>query len=169
MMKKLIPGETVHLQDIGLDVTVYPAGFTHLRKFGTELGALMQMMGPKTKISKDEFKIGMDLMAELIPFVMTNCLDLVRECVVFPEGVAGWDDLAHWHVPPIVEAWIEVNFGDEGKVKPWLTMVERVVSMISGQKMSISEIFSKSSLRQGTTSTPSTTASDPAGPIEGGA
>lgn len=149
-LKVLFPGRKMPLGDTGLVVTVVPLGFRHLRRFTRTIsGAVMHMMSLKIKVDEkaDEKQIAeakkAAIMAQLIPYILENAFELFAECVVMPNGVA-LDDVPHWEIAPLLEAWITESFGEERKWLPWKEAVERIVTQVTGKKFSFSETASNS-------------------------
>lgn len=147
-VKVLYPGVEVVLES-GAVAKVFPLGFKHIRKFSTQIsGALLTLMNQKipANIAKDPAaaKAFQDAMfAKIVPYVLTNLLDLLEDCVVL-EG-AKVEDLPHWEVAKITEVWVIESFGEEKKRRPWVAAVENIFAQVTGEKRQISEIFSPSS------------------------
>jgi len=70
-----------------------------------------------------------------VPIVIKRLLPLVASCIEGLDIMA--PRLPHWVVPQLVQAWIEESFGDEKKVRPWVTLVEQVVLRTTGQTIGI--------------------------------
>lgn len=149
-LKPLFPGREVVLQ-CGATAIVYPLGFRQIRKFSNEVvGMLMQIMDTKIppNIAADPVlaKQFQDKMfAKILPYALTNLLDLVSDCVKFEPADCTIDDVPHWDVALIIEAWVIESFGEEQKRLPWIAAVENVFAQVTGKKVKISEIFSKPS------------------------
>ena len=37
-----------------------------------------------------------------------------------------------WVFPTVAKEWFDESFGDEGKVKPWVTLIDQVVERFTG-------------------------------------
>lgn len=153
-------GRKVDLGD-GQAAYVFPVGARHLVKFSkgikTALVKLSQVEVPKGS-SKDQMARAVGL--EAIPIIAEDLLDLVKDTTVLGlldqdddfhvDEDASFDDLEHWNLPPLIEEWLDLSFGEDRKRKPWLQAVEKAIHRLTGEKMSISEMFSKDSSQQDT-------------------
>lgn len=156
-LKPLFPGRTVPLEveidgkAVTLHAVVYPLGFKHLRRFSKDVtGAIMAMVGTRVPDNLKNDPVAAAafsnrIMMQLIPYAIDNLLDLVKECVTFETKGFEIDELPHWHVATLVEAWIIESFGEEKKWRPWIAAVENVYAQVTGTPKKISEIFSKGS------------------------
>ncbi|PHR91968.1 MAG: hypothetical protein COA69_09390 [Robiginitomaculum sp.] len=139
-MKVLFPGTVLTLAKIG-DVTVFPLGITHISRFNSAIEGLL----PRIAVQVDLSSLGTamkDLLPMIMPILLGECLDLLDECVV---GVNLRDPhIPHWILPQVAEAWMEESFIGEGKMDPWIQAVEGTIEKMTGQKIGISEMFSKS-------------------------
>lgn len=156
-LSPLFPGREVELEvelPTGRSIvvaTVYPLGFRHLRRFSKDVtGAINAVVGmrvPENLRSDPAAAAAFTnrVLMQLVPYAIDNLLDLVKECVVFKDGVAEVDDLPHWHVATLVEAWIIESFGEEKKWRPWIAAVENVYAQVTGNRKKITEIFSRDS------------------------
>jgi len=152
-LKPLFPGRNVELDVNGTKVlvTVYPLGFRHLRRFSKDVtGAVMAIVGTKVpeNLKSDPAAaaaFSQRVMMQLVPYAIDNLLDLVAECVTFETPDVVIDDLPHYCVAPIIEAWLLESFGEEKKWRPWLATVENVYAQVTGKQKKITEIFSSAS------------------------
>lgn len=148
--KILFPGVEVVFEG-GYVARVYPLGFKHIRKFSTQIaGALMTLMDTKVpkKFADDpaSAKAFQDAMfAKIVPYVLTNFLDLLADCVVMEPKEVKIDDLPHWDVAKLAEVWLIESFGEEKKRLPWVAAMENVFAQVTGERKKMSEIFSPSS------------------------
>lgn len=167
-VKTLLPGESF-TSDVGVDVTVYPMGVVHLKKFSNQIATAMSIVG-RTPIKKgaSQKEIGGQIAATLAPFLLTEAMDLIEACVKISEKSVKFDDLPHWDMPKIVELWIEQSFGDEKKWRPWVTAIDRAVTKATGSPFSILEMLSSSSSQLVTPAPTSSTAASPDSPTEDG-
>lgn len=148
-------GTEVAIPETGVKVTVYPMGLGHLRKFSASLGDAVGILG-RVDVSKDadEDAILSALLPQLVPYVLTHLTELVEECVVIEPDEITLEQLPHWDLPPIVEAWIDASFGSKKKWAPWLTAIENLVRKITGKEMDL--------LTKLTSAMPSSSSSPPA-------
>jgi hypothetical protein len=141
------PGTEVQLTfakgETPLTVKVYPIGIRQLRKFTFQITTAMQTFASSgIEITQDaDGKINMapgawkQLAPMAVDIIIRDLLDLVEECVRFPEDEeGGFDSLFHWHVPLIVEAWIKENFDSEEKLNPWIEAVQTILSRLLGEQ-----------------------------------
>lgn len=163
-MRQLYPGRPVPLQ-CGLSVTVYPIGYRHLKKFSGLIGRGLAMLADQAgSLSGAEDGVrARVVMQSLLPLVLADGLELLGECVD-----TKLDDLPHWEIAPLAEAWVLESFGQENKYRPWLQAIENTVSNFTGKPFSISETLSKLSSPAATDSTTSSTTASPVVPTEAG-
>ena len=161
--KPLFPGTRIKLEDgIDLEITVYPLGVKHVKKFTDDIARIVNA-SQRIKVEKggDQKKIAEQFVMGLVPIIMTDALDLVKECTVIePQGAATFDELPHWVLPGIADAWIQESFGEEKKWRPWVTLIEKTITRVTGKPFSISEIWSKASSQTDTLSTTSSEGSN---------
>jgi hypothetical protein len=74
-----------------------------------------------------------EILRTMLPVVIGDLMDLVAECT---KGV-DVKRLAHWHVAPIAEAWIEESFADIKKLEPWIQMIDNLLEKMTGTKMNL--------------------------------
>jgi isochorismate synthase EntC len=158
-IEKLKPtGRCVDLEDDGLHAYVFPVGFRHLTAFTSKVKALLSAIGqikvPKGTKEEDALRI---LGLELAPHIIEHLSDLLKDTVVVCRKMAdgsvvgsqadgsygSLDDLQHWHVPSILEAWFDLSFGSQRKWKPWVQAVEKTIHTLTGKKVVLSETLSK--------------------------
>lgn len=132
--KKLYPGTNVPLED-GSSATVFPMGFLHISKFSKELTfALTTLSRVAIPVDATAEQKTAAIAAQMVPYIANNLLDLVSDCTKFSNPERGFENLAHWEVPEIIEAWIEESFGSEKKWKPWVATVERILNRFLNPK-----------------------------------
>ena len=148
--KPLFPGKQIKT-DLDVVITVYPLGVTHIKRFTEDITRIVNA-SQSIRVSKnaDKKQVAEQFVMGLIPLVLTDALELVKECTKV-EG-ADFDELPHWLLPDIASAWIEESFGEEKKWRPWVTLIESTISRVTKQTFSISEIWSKASSQQATDS-----------------
>jgi len=146
-LKPLFPGKEIVLNDQVVAI-VFPLGFKHIRKFSRDIsGALLTLMNSQIPEnirddSKAQKRLTDQMFQTLIPYAIDNLLDLISECIKFKPEEVKIDDLPHWDVAKLIEAWIIESFGEEKKYLPWIAAVENIFAQVTGEKKSISEIFS---------------------------
>lgn len=161
-LKVLMPGTKLENLQCGVTATVYPMGFVHMREFASDLvaafNAVARVAAPdkprndtKEERQRVEREFGERLIKSMAPMVTTQLLDVVARCVTFEAGVT-MDQVPHYDVPVIVEAWIMESFGTEDKWRPWLATMERLLTHFSGKEVRILEMLSKPSSPQDTPS-----------------
>lgn len=163
-LEQLFPGEIVELER-GIRAVVFPPGLVHLRRFSSDVVAVAVAVGEHAR------KPG-DIASRLIPYLISNASSMLSECVRIevPGGLrVKFEELPHWLVPPVLERWVDISFGDEAKLRPWKAAVEKMVEKATGRPFSISEIWSKRSSPQDTPDGTSSTAANLGSPTEAGA
>src|SRR5262245_51647261 len=135
----LNPGRRVELKDFGATAVVFPIGLRHLQKFSKEIAGLVGYLATVQVKSEEPRGLGLQYARAMAPFLMQNMLGLVAECVRLepPELKITLQDLPHWELPPIIEAWVQENFGEEKKWHPWLAAVESVIRTATGKDVRI--------------------------------
>ena len=153
-LRVLFPGTVVDLPE-GFSVTVYPLAFKQIKEFADKVASGIAMLTatsvpkasagatPKQKTQVEKVQNDM-LIQTLLPWVLSNAVDLVEKCVVFPKDIdIKLQDLPHYRLPPIIEAWVEESFIGEDKLRPWMAVVEHLTEKVTGKKIVVSEILSK--------------------------
>lgn len=186
----LYPGTEVVLDFVGIQgetsqvsAIVYPVSFRSLQAFTKvmlKMTDVISSMGstqiPKSlaeaaKSGDEKAKMEVnkimtrETLKALAPFVVSECLDLVKECV---KGV-DIEQLAHWHVAPIIEAWIMENFGSLGKLQPWIQAVDNLITQATGETPNLWETVSQSLSDMDIASVVSSTIGSQDSPTEDGA
>lgn len=154
-LKKIFPGESVRLQlspGEQLDVTVYPIGVRHIRKFAQGITYVAKQLDGLNAAGAG------GLIKFLLPVVLNDLLGLVNETT---KGIDLEDEhCPHWIAAPVVEAWLLANFGQPEMVEPWRTALDTISEKLTGEKMDWSGL----SERLSETATPSTASSTPSSP-----
>lgn len=165
--KALFPGTEVRLSCCV--ATVFPAGVKHARKLFTRVLPILQAVGGFAKRDgEDEKAHATRVSADMIPLALNQAIDIISDCVVLP-GKAKLDDLPHFDLPPIADAWIQASFGEERKWRPWLALMETTAARFNGgEAVSMSEIWSRVSSRLATASPTSSKSDGPTSPTEDG-
>jgi len=150
------------------EALVFPLGVIHLRKFNDKISKALLFIAQNVRFKKDASvdEIGMQIMAEVAPLMLTDLLDLLCDCVRFNPNTVKIDDLPHWDFPKIVEEWIDESFGTPEKRDPWMGAIERTVTRMTGSEFSISEMWSKDSSPGDGASTKSPESAKPESPTE---
>lgn len=150
------------------DALVFPLGVVHLRKFNERISKALLFIARNIRVPEKASteQIGIAVLSEIVPLLMTDLLDLLMECVRFSPNGVKMDDLAHWDLPPIIEMWIEESFGTEEKRDPWKRAIESTVARMTGQEISISAMLSKLSSQEDGASPKSPESSSPESPTE---
>lgn len=156
--KVLAPGRLVEVPGF-CKAKVYAIGPRHLKKYGKEVG---QAMAALIQIAiKPGVDVKIQLIMQMVPWVMSNCLDLVEECTKLQDPAVTWDALPHWALPEIIRAWLLENFDEEYKWGPWVAVAEQALKSVTGRTVEISETLSKLSSLLDTTSGTSSTVEPP--------
>lgn len=160
--EKLKPrGRKVSLSE-GRAAYIFPVGFRHLSKFTVQIQkairSLIAIEVPKSASQESMKKL---LGLESIPIIMNDLMGLVEDTTVLGildqddnfhrEEDSTFEDLPHWDVPAILEEWFELSFGEERKWSPWMKAIEKALLRLTGQKISLKEMFSKASSSSATT------------------
>lgn len=166
----LYPGFKLPVESVpGLEVRVYPLGFTHLKKYADRLGRLAavasQIEIPKSIPRNEQPAV---LLRALAPHLVKEVVEVVEECIVFPMAVTQneklmrfthpndpvkddpefdcyqvtMSDLSHEAVPEIVGAWVKASFSSKKHYGPWLDMVQNLLNRATGQQFNIMETIS---------------------------
>lgn len=148
-MRVMFPGVEIpiELPDGPLMVTVYPVGIRQMKKFVTAIagavGIIRGMDFNKDGTTDQHLK---QILPHLVPIILNDLFGLVKECTV---GI-DIEELPHWLVAPIVEAWVMESFGEEKKIRPWIQMFENLTEKATGQKTEIWATLSNTLSRVGT-------------------
>lgn len=156
----LLPGTEVETS-IGICVTVYPMGWKHMKKFSNMIMTAFGQAATYVSFDPDKLKneaymaeITQKLIGTIAPFAIMNMLDLVEACTKIPDEFAqeGFEveDLPMEDVAKVVDAWVTETFDGEGKMKPWVQLIEKVARVVFKKEISISDMLSKLSLQQDT-------------------
>jgi len=157
----LCPGKVVETS-VGVAVRVHPMGLTQMKKFSQAITLALAQASEMVKLDPEQLKdpqyLGAattKLMGSIAPFAIVNLLDLVADCChiedeeLVAQG-AKIEMLPAHDVACIVDAWVEETFEGEGKMKPWVDLVNRVLRVIFKKEVSISDMLSNYSSPQAT-------------------
>tara|TARA_Y100000114_G_scaffold153211_1_gene172773 strand:- start:627 stop:1079 length:453 start_codon:yes stop_codon:yes gene_type:complete len=137
-LKTLFPGRKVSIEAGGQNISfhVRPMAVSHFRRFKDAVSKALEKIGGTTLDSGS-------LMVTIIDLVADDLMDVINECV---DGIDLTDDHCPvWLFPQLATEWFEESFGDEGKVKPWVELIEKVVERFSGTKVNLWESLTASS------------------------
>lgn len=158
----LNPGTEVVLSDGTTKCHVYPISFKQIGKFATRIiGAISSIASalPSGKRMPTNDEVMAVLSSRAIPVVLSDLMDLVAECTRFDDKRT-IDDLPHWDVPLIIEAWIEENFSDPKKWTTWVTTIELLMEKVTKKPFSFKALMSETASKPSSPAdTPSTTSS----------
>lgn len=126
-----------------IQVMVFPVGVGHIRRFNKAVEDVLPKILNQIDVSrfKKDASIG-DFAPMIVPIVISDLLEIVAACIKGVDILS--DNFPHWHLPPLIEAWIDVSFGKEEKIRPWVEVVENVLAKLTGKKIGIWETLSKS-------------------------
>ena len=151
-LAELFPGKTIEINGNGrtIRVTIYPMAIKHFRTFKDSVTKAMEKIG-KAPAGGDWSSV---IMPIIVQIAADDLLDIVSECV---EGI----DLKHdrcpnWVYPIVVKEWVIESFGDEKKVRPWITLLEEMAERVGGQKVNIWQTLTQRSSSAGGASKTST-------------
>lgn len=138
--RALFPGQTLDLQvdeGVTLPIEISPVGFRHIKRYGAFIATALASLSRLDKDADQDVTI-----AHLVPVILTNGLGLLEDCVKVRGHKIGLEDLPHEYLPPIVETWLLESFFGERKWKPWVTMVENLMTHYTGENPKILEKLS---------------------------
>lgn len=165
-------GVRVTLDDNATAVYVFPVGVRHLGTFSRKIMDVLRKLG-NVKVNKDEVgdekAIAKAIGMEALPLIAEDLIELVEDTTVVGlldqddefhvDADLRFEDLNHWDLPPVLEVWFDLNFGEEKKRRPWIAAVEKALYRLTGQKLSMRGLFSQSSSEQDTDAKTSSTIS----------
>lgn len=129
------------------EALVFPLGVIHLRKFNERISKVLSYIASSVRFKEGatQDEIGLQILSEVAPLMMTDLFDLLSDCVRFNPNTVKLDDLPHWDFPLIIENWVDESFGTPEKRDPWMRAIERTFARMTGEEISISEMLSKRS------------------------
>lgn len=144
----LFPGRTVTVKDGGnaIEIKVKPMLVRHIRKFA---GPIERAVEKLVADGVDFSKLGESwplLFKHVAPLLLDDLFGLLNECTS-----ADLNNVPHWILPDVADAWIEENFGTEEKLRPWFAVVSKVLERLGNEKVDLWATVSKALLRPGTT------------------
>lgn len=119
----------------------FPVGARHLTVFTRNMAsfaqtvkALIDSQGPNGELQPRT------LAMSLIPLLSGDLLQLVDDVVVITPNEEEFQhlkirvmDLAHWHLPAIIDAVIEQSFADPNCLRPWVQVIDGLVTRVTGE------------------------------------
>lgn len=166
VLAAMFPGTTFEIKsdrsEDKLVATIYPMGIAHVRRFNKAVEDVLPKIAMQVPLNHLGGKLDLSTLAPMIvPIIIGDLLDLVNACV---DGVDLTDEkLPHWVLASIIQIWIEESFGDQGKVKPWIDIIDKTIAKMTGKNPQIWQTLCKLSSDSDTTSTTSSTVSG--GPV----
>ena len=137
----LFPGKTVEL-DINCHrfrVLVRPIAVAHFRRFKDAVNSSLE------KLTKSELGTA-DVFSTVITLIADDLMDVINDSV---DGIYLQDPRCPvWVFPTVAKDWFDESFGDEGKVRPWVDLIEQVVGRFSGTKLNLWDSLTQSSQEQ---------------------
>jgi len=121
----LFPGRTVELDINGhrFRVLVRPMAVAHFRRFKDAVNNSLQ------KLTQSELGTA-DIFSTVITLIADDLMDVINDSV---DGIDLQDPRCPvWVFPTVAKEWFDESFGDEGKVKPWVTLIDQVVERFTG-------------------------------------
>ncbi len=129
---------------LGFTVKVFRIGLKHFERHGRVLAGAVQMLATTSVNMKDSKSPGLQYLSFMIPYTMCNLLPLLAETVrIEPKEAMTWDEVPHFLIPDILEAWIDENFGTKEKWVPWVAVAEKMLNGLTDKTFAISETISK--------------------------
>lgn len=166
---------------MGADWQVYPLGLKQAPEFLTNLANIISQIGGVNLAFKDgeldiNDKKNQQMMLSLMPMLINSSMNLFYKCVSGkyedPETGETVDvsdrvgDLPHDEAVPLIEHWAEESFGSAKKIKPWMSLIDNLVSRVSGEPFSISGLASKGSSKTDTREKTSLNVNEMDGPMK---
>lgn len=149
---------------------VFSLGLHELQAVLSHTSTCTQIVAALTGLrGKGQEQFRATILGTALPLLASEGIDLVASTVTFtePEGMT-MQDVPHWELPLLLDAFIQHNFGEERKWRPWVAAVESWLSRITGEAVSILGTPSNSSAKPATASATSSPADGAAGPTEAG-
>lgn len=164
--------------DQGLVAYVFPLGVRHVFRAQDAFDKLFTKLASSGALEegRSEVEQASKMGLAVLPILTGECFQILAETTVVgkrddsgrfvPDYGFQLDLLPHWDMPDLAQAWWDHNFGEEKKRHPWVRLIEKLVSRLTGKKdFKISELLSRISLPSDTEETTSSTpGSTPATP-----
>jgi hypothetical protein len=136
------PGTEVTIGKPGMKVRVYPVPYRELRKFTKHISdAIRQLQSGITIVKRADGTVDPKTLKVLLPasveVIIDNLLELVSTCCQ-----PSIEEVPHYALPPILEAWLDENFGTEERIRPWVQAIETLLLKLTGERYPIWETFS---------------------------
>lgn len=134
----LFPGTTVRLSLC--EATVYPVSFKMMKRFGQGIMLALRSIG-NMKLSQGASPAQIqDAISKFLgPVILEHLLDLVAACTTFQDKEVVVDDLPHWDVAPLIEAFVNESFMGEHKIRPWIQAIKNLIKR--SEELSLSTIL----------------------------
>lgn len=134
----LFPGTKVRLSLC--EATVYPISFPMMKRFGQGILLALRSIG-NMKLSQGAApaQVQEAISKFLGPVILEHLLDLVAACTKFEDKEMSIDDLPHWDVAPLVEAFVNESFMGEEKIRPWIQAIKNIVK--KSEELSLSSLL----------------------------
>lgn len=162
-------GVEVPLDD-GLIVVVLPIGIRHIFPIQDAVSKIVAAALNAQADSTEDSKLLGAIAASVLPILLTDAFAIVVNSTVIaikeedgtlePDFTRDIGGLPHWNIPPIVEAWTELNFGEEKKLSPWIRVLEKAITRMTKKTFSLSEFLSEISSKRATLGKTSSTNKD---------
>jgi hypothetical protein len=150
-VRRLYPGRVVPIADGSLSVTVYPVGIRHIERFARVASAAagsvaqaiasgsIELPGVGAPEGARAVAKASAFMSVLMGTFLREGLSIVSECCDVDVG-----ELPHWDLAPVVSEWIDLNFGEESKVRPWVRAIETILEKTTGSPVDLWSTVSRS-------------------------
>lgn len=134
----LYPGTRVRLSLC--EATVYPVSFKMMKRFGQGIMIAMRSIG-NMKLSQGSTpaQIQEAISKYLGPVILEHLLDLVAACTTFDDKDIVVDDLPHWDIAPLIEAFVNESFMGEQKIRPWIQAIKNLIKR--SEELSLSTLL----------------------------
>lgn len=97
----------------GVTVVIEPLRLKHSGDFAKIVGKVLPSIMQASTAAKEDDAL-LPILQAALPVIFSDLVFLCDKCVD-----VDLTEIPQEFVPQIVDRWIEVSFGDEGKVKPW--------------------------------------------------
>lgn len=151
-IRVLTPGTKITL-DGGAVLIVYPIGWKQMRAFGSTitnaLGSVADVVSlDPSKLQDSAYvkKLSGDILSKIGPYVALNMMELVADCCVFEDKdirkTISVEEIPHWEVAKVIDAFVEESFVGEGKLQAWTQAIDNIMKKVFKTDKSISDILS---------------------------
>jgi len=112
-IRALNPGFPLTLA-AGLEVTIATVRVRDIEAFTEEISRVLPRI--MMVLGDDTHKEPVEILGQLVPICSTQLVGLIDSCVS-PQGI--FRELPHHLAAPVIQAWVQENLLDEGKVEAW--------------------------------------------------